>query len=80
MFFDSSFNDLRDELESRCILSHHVVTEGNAVTCVYQRGGCVCVCVCVCVTSMSLLQRAQEGYATSIQHLSTALLVLVFTY
>ena len=37
------------------------------------------MCVCVCVTSMSLLQRAQEGYATSIQHLSTALLVLVFT-
>lgn len=73
MFFDSSFNDLRDELESRCILSHHVVTEGKAVTCVYQRGGCVCVCV----TSMSLLQRAQEGYVTSIQHLSTALLVLV---
>ena len=36
MVFDSPFNDLRDVLEGRCILSHHVVTEGNAVACVYQ--------------------------------------------
>lgn len=39
MIFDSPFNDLRDVLEGRCVLSHHVVTEGDAVACVYQRKG-----------------------------------------
>ena len=39
MIFDSPFNDLRDVLEGRCILSHHVVTEGDAVACVYQGKG-----------------------------------------
>ena len=39
MIFDSPFNDLRDVLEGRCILSHHVVTEGDAVARVYQGKG-----------------------------------------
>ena len=38
MFLDSSLDNLRDELEGSCILSHHVVTEGDAVACVYAEG------------------------------------------